>query len=122
MTLGEWLNSVIAEQAAEQGLDPEEIGELLVGPQCDSVRRRDEHWRTDALKGITQVDLGQTLRTSGLLEIAGKGIFLNDSNPLPAAVGSREQGNRDGYVNWQNAAETPGADRKSTRLNSSHRT
>ena len=27
MTLGEWLNSVIAEQAAEQGLDPEDIGE-----------------------------------------------------------------------------------------------
>jgi localization factor PodJL len=27
MTLGEWLNSVIAEQAAEQGIDPEDIGE-----------------------------------------------------------------------------------------------
>ena len=27
MTLGEWLNSVIAEQAAEQGIDPDEIGE-----------------------------------------------------------------------------------------------
>lgn len=27
MTLGEWLNSVIAEQAAEQGVDPDDIGE-----------------------------------------------------------------------------------------------
>ena len=27
MTLGEWLNSVIADQAAENGIDPEEIGE-----------------------------------------------------------------------------------------------
>lgn len=45
MTLGEWLNSVIAEQAAEQGMDPDDIGE---DGRVDAVRSRLERMSAGA--------------------------------------------------------------------------
>jgi hypothetical protein len=64
--------------------------------------------RSDAEEGSTLVDLGEPITASGVLEIAGRGLFLKDRTAISVAVGNRAQGNRDGYVNWQNAGETPG--------------
>lgn len=66
------------------------------------------HWRSDVEKGTTSVDFGEPIRTSGMLEIAGKALFLKDRTAIPVAVGNQAQGGRDGYVNWQNAGEAPG--------------
>lgn len=65
-------------------------------------------WRADDEQGSTQVSFGRPLADSGVLEIAGKALFLKDRTAIPVAVGSRVQEAREGYVNWQNAAEAPG--------------
>jgi hypothetical protein len=68
----------------------------------------DDAGRADDEQGSTQVSLGRPLVDSGVLEIAGKALFLKDRTTIPVAVGSRAQEAHDGYVNWQNAAEAPG--------------
>jgi len=66
-------------------------------------------WSSNPEEGNTLVAFRERLGVSGMLEIAGKGLFLQDRTPIPAAVGSREQEQRDGYMNWQNAREAPDA-------------
>jgi len=65
------------------------------------------NWHADNEQGSTQVSFGRPLRDSGVLEIAGKGLFLKDQTAIPVAVGSRAQEALDGYLNWQNAGESP---------------
>jgi hypothetical protein len=45
--------------------------------------------------------------SSGMLEIVGQGLFLLERTALVLRLGSREQQERDGYINWQNAREDP---------------
>ncbi len=55
MTLGEWLNSVISEQASEMGLDPEDLDEddrnLVISSRLEQLARQDQRFsrRTDRL-------------------------------------------------------------------------
>ena len=46
MSLGEWLDEVIADQAAEQGVDPEDFDQderlNAIGDQLSAMSRRDE--------------------------------------------------------------------------------
>ena len=59
----------------------------------------------------TLIELGpqERITASGMVEIIGQAPFLQDRTSVELAVGSREQEERDGYVNWQNAREAPGA-------------
>lgn len=66
-------------------------------------------WHSSAEEGRTFIALRERLGTSGMLEIAGKAVFLEDRTAIPLAVGSLEQEQRDGYVNWQNAREASDA-------------
>jgi len=69
-----------------------------------------EHqWRADESEGRTRIELGQALRESGVLEVTGRALVLQDRTVILSSVGSRVQESAAGYVNWQNAAEAPGA-------------
>jgi hypothetical protein len=69
----------------------------------------DHTWRRDEEQGFTQLSLDRPLRDSGVLEIAGRALFLEDQTAIPVSVGSRAQEAQDGYLNWQNATQAPGA-------------
>jgi len=58
----------------------------------------------------TLVELADEERivSSGTVEIEGRALFLRDKTPVELAAGSREQSERDGYVNWQQGREAPG--------------
>ena len=47
--------------------------------------------------------------SSGTVEIEGQALFVRDKTRVELAAGSREQSERDGYVNWQQGREAPGA-------------
>jgi hypothetical protein len=47
--------------------------------------------------------------SSGTVEIEGRALFVRDKTSVELAAGSREQSERDGYVNWQQGREAPGA-------------
>ena len=51
----------------------------------------------------------ERIAASETVEIKGQAPFLQNRTSVELAVGNREQGDRDGYVNWQNAREAPGA-------------
>lgn len=93
----------------DRGVDLVQLGAIVevAGIQFNGVPL-DHVWRADDEQGRTLIQLGQTVRDSGVLEIAGKALFLQDRTAIPVAVGSRQQEAADGYINWQNAGEAPG--------------
>jgi len=44
----------------------------------------------------------EQIAQSAVVQIVGRGLFLQDWTPIQLQMGSREQAERDGYVNWQN--------------------
>ena len=43
------------------------------------------------------------------VEIEGQALFVRDKTAVGFAAGNKAQGDRDGYVNWQQGREMPGA-------------
>ena len=62
------------------------------------------------LVSAVELSTGDRITTSGRLEIDGIGVFAREQTPLVLSVGSRDQRDRDGYVNWQRGSADPGAD------------
>lgn len=105
-------------QAGDRGVDllrvegvPLSLSQVRVAG-LELTADRDYTWRALPAEGATEVDLAQGahIASSATVEIVGSALFLRDRNPVVLSVGSREQGERDGYVNWQHAAEAePGS-------------
>lgn len=68
-------------------------------------------WRSIPTEERTFFELAAAERIvdSGRLEIFGRALFLQDRTRVELQVGCREQEGQDGYVNWQNSREAPGA-------------
>ena len=68
-------------------------------------------WRSIPTEEGTFFELAvaERIEDSGRLEIFGRARFLQDRTRLELRVGSRDQEEQDGYVNWQNSRRAPGA-------------
>ena len=77
----------------------------------DGTLARGYRWGSTSDQEGTVVELApeERITSSGMVEIEGRALFLRDKTPVELAAGSREQGERDGYVNWQQGREAPGA-------------
>ena len=58
-------------------------------------------------QSLIQLAPADRIGSSGTLEILGQGLFLLERTALRLRLGSLEQQERDGYINWQNAREDP---------------
>ena len=65
-------------------------------------------WACNPAEGSTVVELASDNRISepATMELVGTALFLKNMTPIRLQVGSRQQAERDGYINWQNASET----------------
>ena len=68
-------------------------------------------WRSIPTEEGTFFELAaaERIEESGRLEIFGRALFLHDRTRVELKVGSRDQEEQDGYVNWQNSRRAPGA-------------
>ena len=68
-------------------------------------------WGPTADREGMQVELAPSERINALatVEIEGPALFVRDKTALRFAAGNKAQGDRDGYVNWQQGREKPGA-------------
>ncbi len=68
-------------------------------------------WGPTADREGLQVELAPDERINALatVEIEGPALFVRDKTALRFAAGNKAQGDRDGYVNWQQGREKPGA-------------
>ncbi len=51
----------------------------------------------------------EQIRAMATVEIEGPALFVRDKTAMRFAAGNQAQGDRDGYVNWQQGREKPGA-------------
>ena len=65
-------------------------------------------WVCNPAEESTVVELASDNRISepATMELVGTALFLKNMTPIRMQVGSRQQAERDGYINWQNASET----------------
>lgn len=58
-----------------------------------------------------RVELAPNERINAMatVEIEARALFVRDKTPMRFAAGNKAQGDRDGYVNWQQGREKPGA-------------
>ena len=68
-------------------------------------------WRSIPTAESTFFELAdaERIENSGRLEIFGRALFLHDRTRVELRVGSRDQEEQYGYVNWQNSRRAPGA-------------
>ena len=76
----------------------------------DENLERGFRWHSVPNEERTLFELADSERIvdSGRLEIFVRALFLQDRTRVELQVGSREQEERDGYVNWQNSRKSPG--------------
>ena len=112
--IGEWAalqyRGSIQLESADYGIDlvslagaPVEVEEVLFEGAALSF----EKILAPQGPSLIQLAPGDRISSSGTLEILGQGLFLLERTALQLRVGSREQQERDGYINWQNAHEDP---------------
>ena len=112
--IGEWAalqyRGSIQLESADYGIDlvslagaPVEVEEVLFEGAALSFEKILEPQG----QSLIQLAPGDRISSSGTLEILGQGLFLLERTALQLRVGSREQQERDGYINWQNAHEDP---------------
>ena len=112
--IGEWAalqyRGSIQLESADYGIDlvslagaPVEVEEVLFEGAVLSFEKIFEPQG----QSLIQLAPGDRISSSGTLEILGQGLFLLERTALQLRVGSREQQERDGYINWQNAHEDP---------------
>lgn len=77
----------------------------------DPILARGFRWGSTPDQEGTFVELApeERILSSGTVEIEVQALFVRDKTPIELAAGSREQSERDGYVNWQQGREAPGA-------------
>ncbi len=90
MALGDWLNSVIAEQAAENGLPPDDIGDddrvAAVRSKLDRAPHSD-HWqregkrRSDAIHGLRERSAPATVQSDTFESFSGNSGQASPSSP-----------------------------------------
>ena len=51
----------------------------------------------------------ERIKAMATVEIEGQALFVRDKTTMRFEAGNKAQGDRDGYVNWQQAREMPGA-------------
>ena len=51
----------------------------------------------------------EQINAMATVEIEGQALFVRDKTAMRFAAGNKAQGDRDGYVNWQQGREMPGA-------------
>ena len=68
-------------------------------------------WANTPNQDGTLIELAPEERivSRGTVEIEGRALFLRDKTTVEIAAGSREQSERDSYVNWQQGEQMPGA-------------
>ena len=50
----------------------------------------------------------EQINAMAIVEIEGQALFVRDKTAMRFAAGNKAQGDRDGYVNWQQGREMPG--------------
>jgi len=77
----------------------------------DGTLAQGYRWETTSDQEGTLIELApeERVASSGRVEIIVQGLFLRDKTSVTLAAGSREQSERDGYINWQQGEEAPGS-------------
>ncbi len=57
--------------------------------------------------GQTEIQINRAVLQTALLQIEGRGLFLNEVTEIGFRVGNAQQEEADGYINWQNGRESP---------------
>ncbi|HIG54870.1 MAG TPA: hypothetical protein EYG11_08880 [Candidatus Latescibacteria bacterium] len=58
---------------------------------------------------LIELAAGEQINTSAMVEIEGQALFVRDKTAVVFKAGNKLQGDRDGYVNWQQGRELPGS-------------
>ena len=71
----------------------------------------DYNWALTADREAMLIELASTeqINSAAMIEIEGQALFVRDKTPVGFKAGNRLQGDRDGYVNWQQGRELPGS-------------
>ena len=58
---------------------------------------------------LVELAPSERIKAMATVEIEGQALFVRDKTTMRFEAGNKAQGDRDGYVNWQQAREMPGA-------------
>ena len=63
----------------------------------------------DRERMLIELAPSERINAMATVEIEGPALFVRDKTAMRFEAGNKDQGDRDGYVNWQQAREMPGA-------------
>ena len=87
------------------------LGVTAVRVDGRALATEDYTWGLTADREGMLIELAASEQINGMatVEIEGAALFVRDKTPMRFAAGNKAQGDRDGYVNWQQGREMPGA-------------